>query len=85
MLAASYWSLLDPAIEMAEDSGLYGPFTFVPVSVGFLLGAGFVYAADILLPYLVRGGVVCCTVFNVCARHHRTTRMRVVLVAHAHW
>lgn len=67
MLAASYWSLLSPAIEMAEESGLYGPFTFVPVSIGFLLGAGFVYAADIALPYMVRGAVpqlmlnvVCC-------------------------
>ena len=58
MLAASYWSLLSPAIEMAEESGLYGPFTFVPVSVGFLLGAVFVYAADIALPYMVSGGAV---------------------------
>ena len=24
MLAASYWSLLEPAIEMAEKSSLYG-------------------------------------------------------------
>ena len=24
MLAASYWSLLEPAIEMAEKSGIYG-------------------------------------------------------------
>ena len=24
MLAASYWSLLEPAIEMAEKSGTYG-------------------------------------------------------------
>lgn len=66
MLAASYWSLLSPAIEMAEESRLYGSFTFVPVSVGFLLGAGFVYAADIALPYLVRGGAVCCTALEVC-------------------
>lgn len=72
MLAASYWSLLSPAIEMAEESGLYGPFTFVPVSIGFLLGAGFVYAADIALPYLVRGGDVHCSVTEiVCILYHR--------------
>ena len=65
MLAASYWSLLSPAIEMAEECGLYGSFTFVPVSIGFLLGAGFVYAADIALPYLVRGGAVRCTALKV--------------------
>ena len=53
MVAASYWSLLAPSIEMAETSGLYGSFVFVPVSLGFLGGAMFVYCADLLLPLLV--------------------------------
>ncbi|XP_059386326.1 zinc transporter ZIP11-like isoform X1 [Carassius carassius] len=52
MLAASYWSLLAPAIEMAEDSGKYGDFAFVPVAVGFALGALFVYIADLMMPIL---------------------------------
>lgn len=52
MLAASYWSLLAPAIEMAEDSGKYGDFAFVPVAVGFALGALFVYIADLMMPAL---------------------------------
>lgn len=55
MLAASYWSLLAPAIEMAETSGSYGEggkFAFVPVSIGFILGAVFVYGADKLMPLL---------------------------------
>ncbi|KAJ8366507.1 hypothetical protein AAFF_G00353270, partial [Aldrovandia affinis] len=52
MLAASYWSLLAPAIDMAEDSGKYGAFAFLPVAVGFTLGAAFVYCADLLLPLL---------------------------------
>ncbi|XP_026079040.1 zinc transporter ZIP11 isoform X2 [Carassius auratus] len=52
MLAASYWSLLAPAIEMAEDSGKYGDFAFVPVAVGFALGALFVYIADLMMPVL---------------------------------
>ena len=49
MLAASYWSLLAPAIELAESSGLYGDegqHAYAPVAVGFLLGALFVYLAD---------------------------------------
>ncbi|XP_043941082.1 zinc transporter ZIP11 isoform X2 [Protopterus annectens] len=50
MLAASYWSLLAPAIEMAESSGKYGAFAFLPVAAGFILGAAFVYFADLLLP-----------------------------------
>lgn len=54
MLAASYWSLLAPAISMAEDSGKYGSFAFLPVAVGFLLGAAFVYFADLAMPLLVR-------------------------------
>ncbi|XP_048411199.1 zinc transporter ZIP11-like isoform X2 [Stegostoma tigrinum] len=52
MLAASYWSLLAPAIEMAESSGTYGTFSFLPVGAGFTLGAAFVYLADLLLPSL---------------------------------
>ena len=53
MLAASYWSLLAPAIEMAEDAGIYGDLVFIPVSIGFIAGALFVAGADLLLPYLV--------------------------------
>ncbi|RXN25987.1 zinc transporter ZIP11 [Labeo rohita] len=52
MLAASYWSLLAPAIEMAEESGKYGDFAFFPVAVGFTLGALFVYIADLMMPVL---------------------------------
>lgn len=53
MLAASYWSLLAPAIEMAEESGKYGAFAFLPAAVGFVLGAAFVYFADLMMPFLV--------------------------------
>ena len=56
MTAASYWSLLAPAIEMAEQSGSYGEngqWAFVPVAVGFAIGAVFVFAADKFLPLLV--------------------------------
>ncbi|XP_076028701.1 zinc/iron regulated transporter-related protein 48C isoform X2 [Oratosquilla oratoria] len=57
MTAASFWSLLAPAIELAESSGIYGSegeYTFIPVSIGFLLGALFVYAAD---EYMTRYGI----------------------------
>jgi zinc transporter 11 len=65
MTAASYWSLLAPAIEMAEDSKLYGQngeYACVPVALGFLIGALFVYGTDIFIsslgvhsPHLVLG------------------------------
>ncbi|XP_032726624.1 zinc transporter ZIP11 isoform X3 [Lontra canadensis] len=52
MLAASYWSLLAPAVEMATSSGGFGSFAFFPVAIGFTFGAAFVYLADLLLPHL---------------------------------
>ncbi|KAL0102535.1 hypothetical protein PUN28_018075 [Cardiocondyla obscurior] len=55
MVAASYWSLLAPAIEMATKSKIYGAegeYAFVPVAVGFLVGAAFVYGTDVLISTL---------------------------------
>jgi len=52
MTAASFWSLLAPAIEMAEDPESYGALAFVPVAIGFAVGAAFVMAADSLMPAL---------------------------------
>ncbi|EQC37125.1 hypothetical protein SDRG_05352 [Saprolegnia diclina VS20] len=55
MLAASYWSLLAPAIEIAEESPLYGPegrWAFVPAAVGFALGAGSMLLTEHVLPLL---------------------------------
>jgi len=52
MLAASYWSLLAPAIDMAAESPTYGEtFAFVPVAIGFFLGAVFVYGSDVFMSY----------------------------------
>ncbi len=52
MIAASYWSLLAPAIEMAEGQALPA---WVPAVVGFLIGAFFLRLADMLLPHLHLG------------------------------
>lgn len=49
MLAASYWSLLDPALDMAQQAGTYGNHSYLPVGIGFGFGAFFVYFADIAL------------------------------------
>ena len=52
MIAASYWSLLAPAIEMSEE----GPLpAFLPAAIGFLLGGVFLRGVDYLLPHLHRG------------------------------
>ena len=53
MIAASYWSLLAPAIEMAEKAGR-GP-AWVPATVGFLLGGLVLWLVDKVLPHLHLG------------------------------
>ncbi|MBD3225541.1 MAG: ZIP family metal transporter [Caldithrix sp.] len=50
MIAASFWSLLAPAIEMAEHSSNMPPW--VPAVVGFILGGGFLHLIDKILPHL---------------------------------
>ena len=52
MIAASVWSLLIPAIEMAEQQGSSG---WVPAAGGFLLGALFLLLLDHILPHLHPG------------------------------
>jgi len=49
MIAASYWSLLAPAIEMAEGRPLPA---WVPAVTGFLMGGIFLRGIDRLLPHL---------------------------------
>ena len=46
--------MLAPGIEMAAASKNYGSsgqFAFVPVAVGFVLGAAFVYASDLVISH----------------------------------
>ena len=49
MIAASFWSLLKPAIDM---SGHLGRWKFVPALVGFVLGAVVLRIIDRILPHL---------------------------------
>jgi len=49
MIAASFWSLLAPAIEMASG-GVLPPF--MPAVIGFVLGAVFLRIVDRIMPHL---------------------------------
>lgn len=49
MIAASYWSLLAPAIEIAESQG---GITWLPATAGFLLGGACLWCVDKVLPHL---------------------------------
>jgi len=54
MIAASYWSLLAPSIEMAAGSGMPA---WLPAAVGFLAGGAGMRVIEWLLPYLHVGEV----------------------------
>lgn len=49
MIAASFWSLLSPAIEMTEGEGM---IKAIPSTIGFLLGGGFLWLLDKVIPHL---------------------------------
>jgi ZIP family zinc transporter len=49
MIAASYWSLLAPSIEMSERMGM---LPWLPPAVGFALGALFIFVLDKYVPHL---------------------------------
>jgi ZIP family zinc transporter len=49
MIAASFWSLLAPSIEMAAAAGLPA---WLPAFIGFLLGGLFLWLVDHALPHL---------------------------------
>jgi ZIP family zinc transporter len=52
MVAASIWSLIMPAVDMAEEQGMAG---WVPAAGGFLIGAAFLLALDHIIPHLHLG------------------------------
>ena len=49
MVAASFWSLLQPALEGAEGMG---KLSFIPAAVGFLVGIGFLLLLDNITPHM---------------------------------
>ena len=49
MVAASFWSLLQPALESSEGMG---SLSFLPVAIGFLVGVGFLLLLDVITPHM---------------------------------
>ena len=49
MVAASFWSLLQPALEGSEHMGR---LSFIPAAVGFLVGIGFLLLLDNVTPHM---------------------------------
>lgn len=49
MVAASFWSLLLPALEESKGMGIW---SFVPAAIGFFIGIGFLLLLDVITPHM---------------------------------
>lgn len=79
MVAASFWSLLNPSIEISER--LYPSIPWMPAAVGFLLGAMFIYVLDKYTPHLhINFGVE--ETEGVKTRLHKTTLLIMAITLH---
>jgi ZIP family zinc transporter len=79
MIAASFWSLLNPAIEMSER--LYPTMKWMPAAVGFLTGALFLFFLDKYTPHLhINFGVE--ETEGTKKQLHRTTLLVLAITLH---
>jgi ZIP family zinc transporter len=78
MIAASYWSLLAPAIEMSEGKDLPA---WIPATVGFLVGAFFLRLIDRILPHL-HIGMPIEQAEGIKTSWHRTTLLVLAITLH---
>ena len=78
MIAASYWSLLAPAIEMSEGRGIP---VWLPPLTGFLLGGIFLRVIDRILPHL-HSGFAMDKAEGIKTSWHRSTLLVLAITLH---
>lgn len=78
MVAASFWSLLAPAIEISEGQAIPA---WLPVTVGFVLGGVFLRVADALLPHL-HPGLPVHRAEGITTSWHRSTLLVLAITLH---
>lgn len=79
MVAASFWSLLNPAIEMSER--MYPSMKWMPAAVGFFLGAMFLFVLDKYTPHIhINFGVS--EKEGMKTRWHQTTLLILAITLH---
>lgn len=78
MIAASYWSLLAPAIEMSQDKGIP---VWIPPAVGFLAGGVFMRLIDRIIPHL-HLGLKPSEAEGIKTSWHRTTLLVLAVTLH---
>ena len=79
MVAASFWSLLNPAIEISER--LYPGYSWMPAAVGFFLGAMFIFFLDKVTPHLHLNFGLSETE-GIKTKLHRTTLLILAITLH---
>ncbi len=78
MIAASFWSLLAPAIAMVEEAG---GIIWLPPLVGFLSGGFFLWSIDKILPH-VHPGFPAKEAEGVHTNWHRSTLLVLAITLH---
>ena len=79
MVAASFWSLLNPSIEMSRT--LYPSMPWMPAAVGFFVGAMFIYMLDKFTPHLhINFGIE--ESEGVKTKLHKTTLLILAITLH---
>jgi ZIP family zinc transporter len=78
MIAASFWSLLNPAIALSEEMGMV---KWVPALVGFLAGAFSMRLVDLILPHVHLFGQAADTE-GVKTSWRRTTLLVLAITLH---
>lgn len=78
MIAASYWSLLAPSINLSEEMGLV---KWIPPVVGFLMGGAFLGLIDRILPHL-HIGFARDTAEGVQTTWHRSVLLILAITLH---
>ncbi len=76
MVAASFWSLLAPGIEMSPGEGF---IKVIPAAVGFTLGALFIFGLDKVLPHV---HINFKETEGIKTPWHRTTLMVLAITLH---
>ena len=76
MIAASVWSLLIPSIDMTKEQGT---ISWIPASVGFILGIAFLLLLDSIIPHLHLNSE---EPEGVKAKLKRTTMMMLAVTLH---